>query len=537
MVEKPDLVAPGAAVISSVPISRFKSPYGEMWGTSASAPFVSGAAALLKQAAPNGPKRSPYAIKAALMAGAKDLGLDPSVQGAGLLNATAAYLALRDSPSLTRFAIKNINSTTAPLICLYPGDFKVANLTIIAPERLLNATVEITGSVASIASFSNASRLAIHKSLKAAAGEVWDPTPNYFAVGDRYRNSTSRRIANATGIVTIPMQIQIPPGSGPMTYRGRVRLLNGTRLIDEIAIRIESREAKAKLLFDDVFQGRIDAQYHQIIPIDAERLWGGSLISVYANVWPLGAFDWWRIASEGGYDVDSLRQAMNFTGTGDPWKLMMSGRYDAIVLFDTELHEGSASMFPKILERGTSLVIFYDSDFAYQRIEEFARPEEVERPPATGVIENFNREHPISEGISNATFFGGIFLTVRNPAEVVATGYEYGDPAFSGVMIATYQADSGGRLVVVGDSNAFDIGLVGDYVWMYFHLKHRREVLSTDNGRLALNILKYSIPARPARPAYWPHPAMEAMLSIALAMAIGLAIHYRRKARSPSRAP
>jgi len=52
-----------------------------------------------------------------------------------------------------------------------------------------------------------------------------------------------------------------------------------------------------------------------------------------------------------------------------------------------------------------------------------------------------------------------------------------------------------------------------------------------------LNILKYSIPARPARPAYWPHPAMEAMLSIALAMAIGLAIHYRRKARSPSRAP
>ncbi len=537
MVEKPDLVAPGAAVISSVPISRFKSPYGEMWGTSASAPFVSGAAALLKQAAPNGPKRSPYAIKAALMAGAKDLGLDPSVQGAGLLNATAAYLALRDSPSLTRFAIKSINSTTAPLICLYPGDFKVANLTIIAPERLLNATVEITGSVASIASFSNASRLAIHKSLKAAAGEVWDPTPNYFAVGDRYRNSTSRRIANATGIVTIPMQIQIPPGSGPMTYRGRVRLLNGTRLIDEIAIRIESREAKAKLLFDDVFQGRIDAQYHQIIPIDAERLWGGSLISVYANVWPLGAFDWWRIASEGGYDVDSLRQAMNFTGTGDPWKLMMSGRYDAIVLFDTELHEGSASMFPKILERGTSLVIFYDSDFAYQRIEEFARPEEVERPPATGVIENFNREHPISEGISNATFFGGIFLTVRNPAEVVATGYEYGDPAFSGVMIATYQADSGGRLVVVGDSNAFDIGLVGDYVWMYFHLKHRREVLSTDNGRLALNILKYSIPARPARPAYWPHPAMEAMLSIALAMAIGLAIHYRRKARSPSRAP
>ncbi|MEM2225870.1 MAG: S8 family serine peptidase [Candidatus Bathyarchaeia archaeon] len=534
MVEKPDLVAPGAAVISSVPVSKFKSPYGEIWGTSASAPFVSGAAALLKQAAPNGSRRSPYAIKAALMAGAKDLGLDPSVQGAGLLNATAAYLALRDKPFLTRFATRALNSTTAPLICLYPGDFKVANLTVIAPERLVNATLEITGSVASIASFSNASRLSVHKSLKTATGEVFDPTPNYFAIGDRYRNSTSRFIANATGILSIPIQILIPEGSGPLTYRGRLRLLNGTRLIDEVEIRIDSKAAKAKILFDDVFQGRVDVQYHQIIPFDAERLWGGSLISVYANIWPLGAFDLWRIASEGGYDVDSLRQAMNSTGMGDPWGLMMSGRYDIILLFDTELHEGSASMFPKILERGTSLLILYDTDFAYQRIEDPLRPEEVERPPATGIMENFNREHPISEGVRNATFFGGIFLTVRDPAEVVATGYEYGDPAFSGVMIASYRTNSGSRLVAVGDSNAFDIGLVGDYVWLYHRIRGGREVISTDNERLALNLLRYSIPEKPRGMAYWPHPVVEAILSMALAIALGLALHYRRKARTAS---
>ncbi len=532
VVEKPDIVAPGAAVISSVPISKFKSPYGEMWGTSVSAPFVSGAAALLKQAAPNASRRSPYAIKAALMAGAKDLGLDPSAQGAGLLNATAAYLALRDKPSLTRFAIRALNSTTAPLICLYPGDFKVANLTVIAPERLVNATLEITGSVASIASFSNASRISVHKSLKAATGEVLDPTPDYFVVGDRYRNSTSRFVANATGIVSIPIQIQIPEGSSPLTYRGRLRLLNGTRPIDEIEIRIDCKAAKAKVLFDDVFQGRIDVQYHQIIPFDAERLWGGSLISAYANIWPLGAFDLWRIASEGGYDVDSLRQAMNSTGMGDPWGLMMSGSYNAILLFDTELHEGSASMFPKILERGTSLLILYDADFAYQRIEEFVRPEEVERPPATGIMENFNREHPISEGIRNATFFGGIFLTVRDPAEVVATGYEYGDPAFSGVMIATYQANSGAKLIAVGDSNAFDIGLVRDYVWLYHRIRGRREVLSTDNDRLALNLLRHSIPEKPRGLGYWPHPAIEAILSIALAIALGLALRYRRMART-----
>ena len=533
LIEKPDLVAPGAAVISSVPAASFKSPYAEMWGTSASAPFVSGAAALLKQAAPAASKGSPYAIKAALMAGAKDLGLDQSVQGAGLLNATAAYLALRANSSLTRFAVRGLNSTTAPLICLYPGDFKVANLTVIAPERLVNATFDITGSIASIASFSNASRLAVHKSLKAATGDVWDPTPNYYVIGERYRNSTSRQVANATGIVSIPIQIRIPEGSGPLTYRGRVRLLNGTRLVDEISIRIDSKTAKAKILFDDVFQGKIDAQSHQVIPFDAERLWGGSMISIYANIWPLGAFDWWRIASEEGYDVDSLRQAMNSTGTGDPWSLMMSGRYDAIVLFDTELHEGSASMFPKILERGTSLLVLYDADFAYQRIEEFARPEEVERPPATGMVENFNRAHPISEGIRNATFFGGIFLTVRDPAEVVATGYEYGDPAFSGVMIATYQAGSGSRLVVMGDSNSFDIGLVKDYVWMYYRLKWGKGALSTDNERLALNLLRYSIPApRPWWADYWPWPSSGAALLIALIIASGLALHYRRKARS-----
>ncbi|MFW9850962.1 MAG: S8 family serine peptidase, partial [Candidatus Thorarchaeota archaeon] len=96
---KPDILAPGYLVLSgrlenSDPTeyqpyneSQFTAPYTIWSGTSAAAPQIAGLAALLLDKHPG---MTPVEIKAFLMAGATDLGVDPMEQGFGLANVTKA---------------------------------------------------------------------------------------------------------------------------------------------------------------------------------------------------------------------------------------------------------------------------------------------------------------------------------------------------------------------------------------------------------------------------------------------------------------
>jgi minor extracellular serine protease Vpr len=87
---KPDVVAPGVAINSTIP-----NGYVSLQGTSMAAPHVAGAAALIKQAHPDW---SPEQIKAALMNTAKRLEIgskyyEPIVQGAGRIRIDQAVKA------------------------------------------------------------------------------------------------------------------------------------------------------------------------------------------------------------------------------------------------------------------------------------------------------------------------------------------------------------------------------------------------------------------------------------------------------------
>ena len=94
---KPDLLAPGVDINSSVLNGKFE----EKNGTSMSTPFVAGVAGLLKSIHPDW---TPQKIKSALMNTVVDLGLELMKQGKGRINAlNAADVDLFSSPQFVNF--------------------------------------------------------------------------------------------------------------------------------------------------------------------------------------------------------------------------------------------------------------------------------------------------------------------------------------------------------------------------------------------------------------------------------------------------
>ncbi|MEV7419684.1 S8 family serine peptidase [Streptomyces sp. NPDC089919] len=155
---KPDLVAPGVEIRSTIPKALYGPGVYRMSGTSMAAPHVAGAAALLRQLHPG---QRPDAIRSALVGTAKALtGTGPTTAGSGRLDVAAAAAAtVTTSPTALSFGLADLRARTvggtAKIRLANPGrtprtvTLSGTGPTTVSPSRVTlpagrSATVEVT---------------------------------------------------------------------------------------------------------------------------------------------------------------------------------------------------------------------------------------------------------------------------------------------------------------------------------------------------------------------------------------------------------
>lgn len=153
---KPDVIAPGYGVVSGLAAdansleyipynyTQYGDSYTQWAGTSASTPMIAGAVAILAQ---RHLLLTTDEAKTALMASATDLGLDPMIQGWGLVNVTRASEFLLDSSrDLTIMTPRRFPTLPWSDTVLIIGDDRPPqNITIISTQSVGLTNITLTG--------------------------------------------------------------------------------------------------------------------------------------------------------------------------------------------------------------------------------------------------------------------------------------------------------------------------------------------------------------------------------------------------------
>ena len=165
---KPEITAPGSDIVSSY----LNGETSSMSGTSMASPHVAGAVALLKQL---WPELTPQQAKERLMAGARDLGLDPLSQGAGRMDIEASsQVSLFSEPGIVHFGqvdkeaaswqstqslmIKNTADTEQTYTLSVPDEISSGAVLSVSSEEITlaansQASVDISVSIQDVAGF------------------------------------------------------------------------------------------------------------------------------------------------------------------------------------------------------------------------------------------------------------------------------------------------------------------------------------------------------------------------------------------------
>ena len=404
-----------------------------------------------------------------------------------------------------------IDSTSAPLITMYPEDFTLHNMTaFVGGGELVDATFQITGNVSQIADFINVTEFAYHTYFEVEEMVfVPDPSPAYFKpnmtaiIGD----TLSLDDVPAPAMLFAELQVYIKEDTPTGTYTGQIRLMNGTTIVASASLSFKVEKPKYKVLWEDYYN---DYEYYWY---DCERLWGGA-------IWGYGVFEWWKLASQAGFDVDSLHQQVYFkqhigylgTSSVDPLGIIAYGGYDALYMHDVDFNFNldQISVFRQLYETGKmDFVVLFDG--GSEALSSFTSYYGISASwywVYDLVINGVDKTHPIFNDVQNFTLYDGPILTVESPedAESVTTGIatgtdDWGIEWANGFTVAVNEMHATphltSRMIAVSDSNTFEYLEYADFmVWYYtWGYTGKGEVVSrVDTDKLAVNMLKWVDP-------------------------------------------
>ena len=416
-----------------------------------------------------------------------------------------------------------VDSKSAPLIAMFPGDFKVVNLEFISSSYWKDLRFEIVGNVSSVASlaiFEKPPAIHRHPSLSlwwliyTINPVIYETTPSLFNHGSRFSVGSQFTVGFVEAGVfnSIYLQVEIPNSINPGKYVGYLRVLNGSSVLCEVPLNIDVRIPVAKVLQDDVFQLAFTGIPYIItdssstaVPLTSgfmyvERLYSGQLVCLPT----VDLFNWWLLASEYGFDVDPLLQTMFDRGINDPWALIFSSEYKALALIGCERWLFRTEALQNLFAQGKGILFAYgfpEFPLFHSYICDEIKGEWWSPLIIGGLAKDYiNHTHPLAWGVSNVTHGIATTLTVKAGADVVMTAVEYTTPKLyrehiSGVTVASYEyAPTQAKYVVIGDHMLFSYGLVRDFHWYIMYALTGINTLAsapTGNAILAINALKY----------------------------------------------
>jgi len=302
------------------------------------------------------------------------------------------------------------------------------------------------------------------------------------------------------------LQVYIAEGTPTGTYTGQVELVNETTTIASTSLTFEVKNPKYRVLWEDYYND------YERYWFDCERLWGGA-------VWGLGVFEWWKLAAQAGFDVDSLHQQLYFkqhmgyfgTGSVDPLEIIAYGGYDALYMHDVDFNfrPSEISLFRQLYETGKMdfVVLFDDGSEALSSFTNYYGIN-ISQPIFDLIITGFDQTHPIFSGVENFTLFDGPILTIEDfsNAKSVTTGIATGTDDWgvfwaSGFVAAVNEMHATShlttRMVTMSDSNTFEfLEYINFMVWYFtWYYTGTGEVVSkVDTDIVALNMLEWLDP-------------------------------------------
>ncbi len=428
-----------------------------------------------------------------------------------------------------------IESTSSPLITMYPTDFTLHNVTaFVGGGELVNAEFRINGTVTAIADFVNATTFTKHYWGNTFYGWVPDPSPAYFIPNMTAIIGDTLDIGNvsAPAMLSAELQVYVDSDTPPGTYTGTVQLMNGTEIIASADLSFEVKTPKSEVLWEDYFNDYQGSYWG----MDCERLWGGAWNRYIGGC--LGVFEWWKTVATAGFDVDSLHQQLYFNehlgfmgpDTKDPIQIIAYGGYDTMYMHDVDYPFSfqELSVFKQLYETGEmNFVVLYNSGSEYQTylscdygislLSMFMGGSPI--PTEDMLITGVDKAHPIFKDVENFTltlypYEGGYFLQVgsfiygedfiRCLGE--ATGIATGTDDFnlwdtSGFVVAVNELQATphitSRMVVVSDGNMFESLEYEDYlIWINLFMLTGNDttVSRVDTDKFAVNMLEWLTP-------------------------------------------